>query len=214
MTYLNKELWNIFQYRPAVPTPMSATVSACLSLEKYFCSFSNKISCVISESIPDPYFEDDEKRCFWRGKTIVLLFKTLRWQRAKREGKKFWPILSTVLQLHYITSIKPNIIWLWTADCGLWTMDSGPHLREKNSSAHMVILKRFLKFAIPKMEMSNSSSLPLTPPCCEAWPPRLGNRGKSPLKVTGMFVAFLKGRNCTFWVFNIFDHRGMAYGCA
>ena len=103
---------------------------------------------------------------------------------------------------------------LRTADCGLRTMDSGPHLREKNSSAHIVILKRFLKFAIAKMEMSNSSSLPLTPPCCEAWPPRLGNRGKSPLKVTGMFVAFLKGRNCTFWVFNIFDHRGMAYGCA
>ena len=71
---------------------------------------------------------------------------------------------------------------LRTADCGLWTMDSGPHLREKNSSAHIVILKRFLKFAIAKMEMSNSSSLPLTPPCCEAWPPRLGNRGESPLK--------------------------------
>ena len=47
----------------------------------------------------------------------------------------------------------------------LWTMDSGPHLREKNSSAHIVILKRFLKFAIAKIEMSNSSSLPLTPPC-------------------------------------------------
>ena len=61
--------------------------------------------------------------------------------------------------------------------------------------------------------MSNSSSLPLTPPCCEAWPPRLGNRGESPLKVTGMFVAFLKGRNCTFWVFSIFYHRDMAYGC-
>ena len=93
-------------------------------------------------------------------------------------------------------------------------MDSGPHLREKNSSAHIVILKRFLKFAIAKMEMSDSSSLPLTPPCCEAWPPRLKNRGESPLKVTGMFVAFVKGRNCTFWVFNIFNHRGMAYGCA
>ena len=199
----------------SVPTPMSATVSACLSLEKYFCSFSNKISCVISESIPDPYFEDEEKRCFWRGKTIFLLFKTLRSQRAKREGKKFWPILSAVLQLHYITGIKPNNIRLWTADCGLWTVDNGFGSTPpwKNSSAHVAILKRFLKFAIAKMEMSNSSSLPLAPPCCEAWPPRLGNRGESPLKVTGMFVAFLKGRNCTFWVFNIFDHRGMAYGC-
>ena len=103
-----------------------------------------------------------------------------------------------------------------TVDCGLRTVDNGFRSTPpwKNSSAHIVILKRFLKFAVAKMEMSNSSSLPLTPPCCEAWPPRLGNRGESPLKVTGMFVAFLKGRNCTFWVFNIFNHRGMAYGCA
>ena len=195
---------------------MSPTVSACLSLEKYFCSFSNKTSCVISESIPVPYFEDEEKRCFWRGKTIFLLFKSLRSQRAKQAAKRFWPILSAVLQLHYITSIKPNNIRLWTADCGLRTVDNGFRSTPpwKNSSAHIVILKRFLKFATAKMEMSNSSSLPLTPPCCEAWPPRLGNRGESPLKVTGMFVAFLEGRNCAFWVFNIFNHRGMAHGCA
>ena len=47
--------------------------------------------------------------------------------------------------------------------------------------------------------MSNSSSLPLTPPYCEAWPlggwgtrSGLGGVGESPLKVTGMFVAFLR----------------------
>ena len=110
----------------SVPTPMSATVSACLSLEKYFCSFSNKISCVISESIPVPYFEDEEKRCSWRGKTIFLLSKTLRSQRAKEE---IWPILSAVLQPHYIRSIKPNNVK--SVDCGLRTTDSGPHLCEK-----------------------------------------------------------------------------------
>ena len=140
-------------------------------------------------------------------------------QRAKQETRRreIWPTLSAALQLHYITSIKPhnsNDCGLRTADCGLWTVDSGPHLREKNSSAHIVILKRFLKFAIAKIEMSNSSSLPLTPPCWEAWPPRLGSRGESPLKVTGMFVAFHRGRSCTFWVFNIFNHGGTAYSCA
>ena len=72
--------------KPILGARMSATVSACLSLEKYFCSFSNKISCIISESIPVPYFEDEEKLCFWRGKTIFLLFKTLRSQRAKQAG--------------------------------------------------------------------------------------------------------------------------------
>ena len=50
--------------KPILGARMRATVSACLSLEKYFCSFSNKISCVISESIPDPYFEDEGKRYF------------------------------------------------------------------------------------------------------------------------------------------------------
>ena len=122
-------------------------------------------------------------------------------QRAKQETrrKEMWPILSAALQLHYITSIKPNNCRLRTADCGQWIQ---VHTSvKKNSSAHIVILKRFLKFAVAKIEMFNSSSLPLTPPCCEAWPPRLGNRGESPLKVTGMFVAFHRGRSCTFWIF-------------
>ena len=204
--------------KPILGARMSATVSACLSLEKYFCSFSNKISCIISESIPVPRFEDEEKRCFWRGKTICLLFKTLR--SLETRWKEIWPILSAALQLHYVRSIniktelKTVDYGLRTADCGLWTTDSAPHLREKNSSAHIVIFQRFLKFAIAKIEMSNSSSLPLTPPCCEAWPLRLENREESPLKVTGMFGAFLRERNFTFWVFNIFNHRGTAYGCA
>ena len=155
----------------SVPKPMSATVSACLSLEKYFCSFSNETSCVISES-----------------------------HNAQRETRN-----KTERNVTDLVSGSPTTLYnkhqteqLSTADCGLWTMNSGPHLREKNSSAHIVILKRFLKFAVAKIEMFNSSSLPLTPPCCEAWPPRLGNRGESPLKVTGMFVAFHRGRSCTF----------------
>ena len=62
--------------------------------------------------------------------------------------------------------------------------------------------------------MSNSGSLPLTPPYWEAWPLGgwgTGGGGKSPLKVTGRNVRrFPKGRNCTFWVFNIFNHKGIA----
>ena len=45
-------------------------------------------------------------------------------------------------------------------------------------------------------------------------PPRLENKGEFRLKVTEMFVAFLRERNCTFWMLNIFNHRGIAYGCA
>ena len=89
-------------------------------------------------------------------------------------------------------------------DCRLWTADCGqriqsPRLREKNSSAHISIFQRFLKFPVTKREMSNSSSLNLAIPCCacQAWPLRgwgrgKGEGGKSQLKVTtGMFVALL-----------------------
>ena len=61
---------------------------------------------------------------------------------------------------------------LRSADCGMWTTDSGPHLREKTLLPQIVIFQRFLKFAIGKKEMSYSSSLPLTRPCYEAWPLR------------------------------------------
>ena len=49
-----------FSKLPILGARMSATVSACLSLEKYFCSFSNKISCIISESIPVPYSREND----------------------------------------------------------------------------------------------------------------------------------------------------------
>ena len=106
---------------------------------------------------------------------------------SETRRKEIWPILSAVLQLNYIRSIKPNNVRLWTVDCGLRTADNGFRSTPpwKNSFAHIVILKRFLKFAIAKMEMSNSSSLPLTPLCCEAWPPRLGNMGGIPFESHG-----------------------------
>ena len=215
ITYLNKELWNIFQYRPqwaqlCQHVWASRNISVHFQI-KYLASFLNPYQIHIFKTRKNDVF-DVGKQYF----CLSTHCDQLRSQRAKREGKKFWPILSAVLQLHYITSIKPNNIRLPSVDCWLWTVDNGFRSTPpwKNSSAHIVILKRFLTFAIAKMGLSDSSSLPLTPPCCEAWPPRLKNRGESPLKVTGMFVAFLKGRNCTFWVFNIFNHRGMAYGCA
>ena len=96
-------------------------------------------------------------------------------------------------------------------DCGLQTADCGQRIRVhtslKTSSVHIVIFQRFLKLAIAKMKMSNSSSMPLTPPYCEAWPLR-GWRtggGGGEVKVTGMFVAFFRERNCTLRVFNIFN---------
>ena len=150
-------------------------MSACLSHEKYFCSFSNKISCVISESIPVPYFEDEEKLCFWPGKTTFLLFKILRSQCAKRDGKNFTDSVSgspTTLYKKHQTDQHT------TVDYGLRTVDNGFRSTPpwKNSSAHIVIFKSFLKFAIAKRGISNCSSLPLTP-YCEAWPLRSTLRG-------------------------------------
>ena len=168
ITYLNKELWNIFQYR-------NQWAQLCQHVWA-----SRNISV---------HFQMKHLASF--------LSLTTRETRNKTERNVTDLVSGSPTTLYN----KHQTEQLSTADCGLWTMNSGPHLREKNSSAHIVILKRFLKFAVAKIEMFNSSSLPLTPPCCEAWPPRLGNRGESPLKVTGMFVAFHRGRSCTFWIF-------------
>ena len=184
--------------KPILGARVRATVSACLSLEKYFCSFSNKICCVISESIPDPYFEDEEKRCFWRGKKICLLSKHCDHNAGNENGRNLTDSVSgspTRLYKKHQTEQHQNRCRLGTADCGQRIQ---VHIPVKKLFCHIVILKRFLQFAIAKREISNSSFLPLTPPCCEAWPPRLGNRGESPLKVTGMFGAFHRGRSCTF----------------
>ena len=107
-----------------------------------------------------------------------------------------------------------------TVDYGLRTVDNGFRSTPpwKNSSAHIVIFKSFLKFAIAKRGISNCSSLPLTPPYCEAWPLRSTLRGwgtgGNPLWQWQECSSPLRGRICTFWVFNIFNHRGIAYGCA
>ena len=123
----------------SVPTPMSATVSACLSLEKYFCSFSNKISCVISESIPVLYFEDEEKRCFCRfltRKNDIFAFQNIAITTRETRRKEIltYSVSGSPAKLYNkrITSIKPNNCGLptadcrlRTADCGLWTADCG-----------------------------------------------------------------------------------------
>ena len=112
--------------KPILGARMRTTVSACLSLEKYFCSLSNKICCVISESIPDPYFEDEEKRCFCFSKHCD--------HNARNEnGRNLTDSVSgspTTLykthqtEQHYDCRLR-------TADCGLWTTDSGPYFCEK-----------------------------------------------------------------------------------
>ena len=52
--------------------------------------------------------------------------------------------------------------------------------------------------------MCNSSSLPLAPPCCEAWSLRGWRRvGGLPFENVR---RLLRGRKCKFWVFNIFNH--------
>ena len=171
ITYLNKELWNIFQYQPqwaqlCQHVWASRNISVHFQI-KYLTSFLSPYQIHILKTRKNDVF-DEGKRYFCFSKY---------WDHNARNGtERILPILSAVLQLHYIRSIKPTNIRLSTTDCGLWTTDSGPHLREKNSSAHIVILKRFLKFAIAKRGISNCSSLPLTP-YCEAWPLRSTLRG-------------------------------------
>ena len=107
----------------------------------------------------------------------VFAFHNIAITTRETRGKSRRKGLSAVLQLHYARSIKPHNIE--TMDCRLWTADCGqriqsPRLREKNSSAHISIFQRFLKFPVAKREMSNSSSLNLALPCCacQAWPLR------------------------------------------
>ena len=136
---------------------MSATVSACLSLEKYFCSFSNKISYISqrSESMPVPYFEDEGKH-----------HDRSRSQGARRDGN-----LSAVLQIHHVSCIKPVSIKLrlWTTNCGRWKswnayqasgVPNEEHASVKNSSVHVLICQEFEQFAIAKRECLNLALCP------------------------------------------------------
>ena len=61
----------------------------------------------------------------------IFAFQNIEITMRETGRKEILPILSAVFQLHYIRSIKPNNTRLSTTDCGLWTTDSGPHLREK-----------------------------------------------------------------------------------
>ena len=118
---------------------------------------------------------DAGKRCFCFPKHCD--------HNVRNETEKSTEKSTSVLQLHYARSIKPHNIE--TMDCRLWTADCGqriqsPRLREKNSSAHISIFQRFLKFPVAKREISNSSSLNLALPCCacQARPLRGWRRGE------------------------------------
>ena len=63
----------------------------------------------------------------------ILLFKTLRSQRAKQAGKKFdrfcQRFSNPLCKKHQTPQYKD--CRRRTADCGQWTTDSGRHLRKK-----------------------------------------------------------------------------------
>ena len=106
---------------------MSATVSACLSPEKYLCSFPNKISCIISESIPVTYFGDEEKRFFLTRENDIFAFRCDHNALNEKERNLTDSVSGSLIKLckkHQTAQYK-------AVDCGLWTADSGPHLCEK-----------------------------------------------------------------------------------
>ena len=159
---------------------MSVTVSACLSLEKYFCSFSNKISYISqrSESMPVPYFEDEGKRGFCFPKH----HDRSRLQGARRDGN-----LSAVLQIRHVRSIKPVSIklGLWTTNCGRWKswnayqasgVPNEEHACVKNSSVHVLICQEFEQFAIAKRECLNLALCPWYSLAARLGPSEVGER--------------------------------------
>ena len=131
---------------------MSATVSACLSLEKYFCSFSNKISYISqrSESMPVPYFEGEGKRYLLVRKNGGFCFPKHHDRSiaiTRRETRR------TFVSGSSNTSCKEH-------QTGA---DDGPndeHASVKNSSVHVLICQEFEQFAIAKRECLD---LPLCP---------------------------------------------------
>ena len=66
----------------------------------------------------------------------IFAFQNIAIATRETSRKEIWPILSAVLQLRYVRSIKLHSVkiadvGLRTADCGQWTTDSGRHLRKK-----------------------------------------------------------------------------------
>ena len=155
---------------------------------------------------------------------MFLLSKTLRSQRAKREGKVDGKVCRRFSNYTMQEASNRTTQRLWTVDCGLRTVDNGFKVHaslKKNSSTHILIFRGFLMFPVAKREMSNSSSLNLALPCwaCQAWPLRGWGRGVGGAEIPfesddGNVRRLLRGRNCRFWIFNIFTHMGISYGCA
>ena len=116
------------------------------------------------------------KRNFYYYTTIIWI-EQVPWKTALYELRLH---LKTLNQLHYARSIKPHNIE--TMDCRLWTVDKRFKVHasvKKNSSAHISIFQRILKFPVAKRERSNSSSLNLALPCCacQTWPLQIWGRG-------------------------------------
>ena len=214
---MNKELWNIFQWRNPfqfwglVWAQLCQHVWATRNISvhfqiKYLASFLSPYQYHILKTRKH-YVFDEGKRYFCFSKHCD----------HKARNKPERNLIDSVSGSP--TPLCKKHQTLRTADCGLRTVDNGFRSTPpwKNSSAHIVIFQSFLKFAAAKREISNSSSLPLTPPYCEAWP--LGGWGTwgwggIPFESDRNVRRFPKGRNSTFWVFNIFNHKGIAYGCA
>ena len=137
---------------------------------------------------------------------------TTRQTRRKRRRKGLFSSYTMQEASNRTTYIETMDCRLCTADCG--QRIQSPRLREKNSSAHISIFQRFLKFPVAKREMSNSSSLNLALPCCTC---KVGEVGSWEIPFEsddGNVRRLLRGRNCRFSVFNVFTHMGISYGCA
>ena len=136
ITYLNKELWNIFQWRSPFwgleweqlcqHVWASRNISVHFQI-KYVASFLSLYQIHILKTRKNDVFDE--------GKRYVC-FQNIAITTQETRTEEIWPILSAVLQLGYIRSIKPNnirtdVYW------GLRTVDNGFKSTPlwKNSSA-------------------------------------------------------------------------------
>ena len=129
ITYLNKELWNIFQYQPqwaqlCQHVWASRNISVHFQI-KYLASFLSPYQIHIFKTRKNDVFDE--------GKQYFCFSKHCDHNARNEKERNFWPILSAVLQLHYITSIKLNNIRLPSVDCGLRTVDCGQWIQVHTS---------------------------------------------------------------------------------
>ena len=110
ITYLNKELWNIFQYRPQW-AQLCQHVWASRNISVHF-------QITHLASFLSPYQFDILKT----GGNDIFAFQKIAITTRETRWKEIWLILSVALQLQYVRSIKRNNIK--TVDYGLWTVDN------------------------------------------------------------------------------------------